>query len=100
MNPFNNRFVPYSAHLINLPLVFSKCIYLERISSPRYFLPLDEPDVRVVLNDKENKWISTTAPLKSTLKRDVKKGAKRKEHVSFEMNKIEHVRNSVLMYGG
>ena len=61
---------------------------------------LDEPDIKVALNNPENHWINTTASLKSTLKRDDKKCAKKKDHVSFEMGNIQHVRNSIFMYGG
>jgi len=59
----------------------------------------DEPDIKVVLNDRENQWIGTTTTLKSTLKKEDKKGAKKKDHVSFEMSNIQNVRKSVFMYG-
>ena len=61
---------------------------------------IDEPDIKVVLNNRENQWIGTTPSLKSTLKREDKKCAKKKDHVSFEMGSIQHVRNSIFMYGG
>ena len=61
---------------------------------------VDEPDIKAVLNDRENQWIGTTTTLKSTLKKEDKKGARKKDHVSFEMSNIQNVRKSVFMYGG
>lgn len=61
---------------------------------------IDEPAVEATVNDHENLWNGTAVPLKSTLKQDGKKNARKMDHVSFEMNQIQHVRNSHLMYGG
>ena len=64
--------------------------------------PLDSSQIITIINNPDGQWTDTSneSQLKSTLKKQGKKGAKRVDHVSFEMTQIQQPRNSALMYGG
>eukprot|EP00112_Aurelia_sp_Birch-Aquarium-sp1_P017487 Seg406.1 transcript_id=Seg406.1/GoldUCD/mRNA.D3Y31 product="Multiple PDZ domain protein" protein_id=Seg406.1/GoldUCD/D3Y31 len=61
----------------------------------------DSPQIITIANNPDGQWNDTSndSQLKSTLKKLGKKGAKRVDHVSFEMTQIQQPRNSALMYG-
>ncbi|XP_065064102.1 disks large homolog 1-like isoform X2 [Rhopilema esculentum] len=59
----------------------------------------DEPHGEIISKNKEHHSPNSSSMLKSTLKKDTRKGQKRTDHVSFEMKMVQPTRASVLMYG-